>query len=158
MIGIVPPASHGWFALDWETKITIVPAVSFFELESITDDELWEGQNAIIVGEEIMQFRDAVENPDGSWTIWNLLRGRRGTQYACDTHVAGEKFIFLDERSIEFQAENLDTAGLNRWYKAVGSGMSLFEADAIQRNYQPATSCPTARPTSAARSPAATSR
>ncbi|AFU86580.1 tail protein [Caulobacter phage CcrRogue] len=135
--GIVPPASRGWFALDWETKITIVPAVEFFELESITDDELWEGQNGFVVGNEVMQFRDAVENADGTWTIWNLLRGRRGTQYACDTHVAGEKFIFLDERSLELQAENLDTAGQNRWYKAVGSGMSLFETDATQINYQP---------------------
>ncbi|AFU86931.1 gene transfer agent host specificity protein [Caulobacter phage Ccr32] len=137
VMGAVPSPSHGWFALDWETRITITPAVDFFELESITDDELWEGLNLVVIGDEVLQFRDAVQNADGTWTIWNLLRGRRGTQYACDNHKAGERFVFLDERSIEFQAENLDTSGQNRWYKAVGSGMSLFETDPIQINYQP---------------------
>lgn len=132
-----PTASHGFFALDWETRITIFPAVDWFELESITDDELWAGGNPCVIGSEVIQFRDAVENLDGSWTIWNLLRGRRGTEWACDTHVAGEHFIFLDVATVEPQAEAIDASGKNRWFKAVGSGRNLLEATPVQINYQP---------------------
>jgi hypothetical protein len=100
VLGVMPTPPMGPFALDWKTRLTIMPAVDWFALESITDDDLWAGANACLVGDEVIQFRDAVENPNGSWTIWNLLRGRRGTEYACDRHVPGERFIFLSNATI----------------------------------------------------------
>src|SRR5581483_6001461 len=41
------------------------------------------GSNAIIVGSEIIQFRNAVQNMDGTYTLSGLLRGRRGTEGYC---------------------------------------------------------------------------
>lgn len=135
--GVVPPPSHGAFALDWETEITIFPAVSWFDLESITDDEMTAGLNACMVGDEVIQFRDAVENADGSWTIRNLARGRRGTEYACDTHKVGDKFIFLNNSTVEPQGEVVDARGQARYFKAIGSGMSLNAAQALTVIYEP---------------------
>jgi hypothetical protein len=122
VMGIAAAAAMGPFALDWKTKITITPAVDWFELESITDDDLWAGANACLLGDEVVQFRDAVQNANGTWTIWNLLRGRRGTEYACDRHVAGERFIFLSNATIATAGDLTTANGLPRYFKAVAAG------------------------------------
>lgn len=134
--GTVPPAALGDWALDYETRITIRPQSGVFALESINDDVLDQGGNLCIVGDEVMQFRDCVENPNGSWTIYNLWRGRRGTEYACDRHRPGEKFVFPDAATFERQGENLSSAGQNRWVKAAG-GNSLLNTPPNQQTYWP---------------------
>jgi hypothetical protein len=133
----IPPASHGAFALDWETRIKLWPGSFIFDISSITDDELWAGGNLCVVGGEVMQFRDAEENEDGSWTIWNLLRGRRGTEYACDTHQPGERFIFLSNETIELQGDTINSMGQDRYFKAVGNGRSLVDANAVKVTFEP---------------------
>ncbi|AXQ68669.1 tail protein [Caulobacter phage CcrPW] len=136
--GTLPPPRHGHFALDWENKITIWPGVKWFELDSITDDELWAGGNAALVGDEVIQFRDVRENDDGSWTVWNLLRGRRGTEYATHTHKQSEKFLYLlNENSIAPEGEMIDTRGQKRYYKAVAYGRTIAETPLITVDYEP---------------------
>lgn len=135
--GRVPPPPLGDWALDYETRITIRPQSGVFTLESINDDVLDQGGNLCIVGDEVMQFRDCVENPNGTWTIWNLWRGRRGTEYACDRHQLGERFIFPDATTFERQGENLSAAGQNRWVKAAGAGNSLLNTPPTQATYWP---------------------
>ena len=51
------------------------------------------GSNALLVGNELIQFTTAVQNPDGSWTLSGLLRGRRGTEWAVGTHAPGELVV-----------------------------------------------------------------
>jgi hypothetical protein len=135
--GIVPGPRHGWYALDWETKIKVWGAATTFELESITDDELWAGDNACMVGNEIIQFRDAVQNSDGSWTLSNLLRGRRGTEYACDNHVIGEFFVFLDGHTILKQGDVLDSRGQARYFKAVAEQQAVVNGTPLNITYEP---------------------
>jgi len=135
--GVVPTPAQGNFSLDWKTQITIWPSVTWFELSSITDDELWAGANACVVGDEIIQFRDCVQNANGSWTIWNLLRGRRGTEYACDTHVAGESFVFLSTASFGMEGDVLDSRGQQRYFKALGSGSDYSTALPVTLTYEP---------------------
>lgn len=130
-----PPVSP--YALDWETRLTVLPAVDWFDMDSITDEQLWDGANAVIVGNEVLQFRDCVENADGTWTFWNLLRGRRGTEYACDNHSAGERFIFLANTTIATQAELINARGQARYFKAVGSGQTLQDTPVTQITYEP---------------------
>ncbi len=126
---ILASPSHGAFALDWENTLTVVPQSQGFELNSISDDELWAGGNAAFVGNEIIQFRDAVENLNGSWTLSNLLRGRRGTEYACDNHTLAEEFVLLEEAPISFAGETLDSRGGERFYLSVEQGGELNTTD-----------------------------
>lgn len=138
LAGTLGPARHGHFALDWESKIKVRPVTDWFELDSITDDELWAGGNAALVGDEIIQFRDCVENVDGTWTLWNLLRGRRGTEYATHTHQIGEPFLYLlNVNSIAPEGEMIDTRGQKRYYKAVAYGRSIQETPLIDITYEP---------------------
>jgi hypothetical protein len=128
---------HGCFALDWETKVTVWPANQAFEIDSISDDDLWAGGNAALIGDEIIQFRDAVQNANGSWTLSNLLRGRRGTEYACDNHKPGETFVFLSAAGISLQGDVLDSRGQARSFRAVGEGGALDKAATLQISYEP---------------------
>lgn len=137
MGGAVPDAACGVYAMDWKTKITIYPAVSWFALESCTDDELSNGANMCIIGDEVMQFRDAIHNADNSWTISNLLRGRRGTEWACSTHKAGETFAFLNTATMGVSQEPLDAGGKTFWYKAVGTGTDVALAKIVKITYAP---------------------
>lgn len=133
----LPPPPYGAFALDWTSRLTIRPAVSWFAIESVTDDELWAGANLVLVGAELIQFRDCVENEDGTWTVWNLLRARRGTEYACDQHGAGERFIFLSSETVGFALEQTSARGQVRYFKAVASGGSLADQPALPLEYEP---------------------
>lgn len=137
VIGKLPKPPAGAFALDWKTQLTILPAVSWFDVDPITFDDLWAGGNACLVGNEVIQFRDAVENEDGTWTLSNLLRGRRGTEYATDNHVAGERFIFLNADTITMQGDLINARGQARFFKGVGRGKSLQDAPVLQIAYEP---------------------
>lgn len=137
VIGTMAPPATGPFALDWKTQVTILPAVPWFELQSVTDDELWAGGNACVVGNEIIQFRDCIENADGTWTLFNLLRARRGTSYAGQDHVAGERFIFLNNVTIGIQGDVSSARGLARYFKGVGAGYTLGESAVTQITYEP---------------------
>ena len=131
------PPPYGYEALDWVNQIVVYPAVKWFEVFSITDDELWSGANLIVVGDEVIQFRDAIENEDGSWTLSNLLRGRRGTEYACDKHGDGETLIFLDATTVEGQGDTINARGQSRVFKGVAPGQSINATPTTSLIYEP---------------------
>ncbi|MDF2367503.1 phage tail protein, partial [Sneathiella sp.] len=79
-----------------ETSILDIRFVSGAEeLESISTAALLNGGNALLVGEEIVQFANLSENADGSYRLSTLLRGRRGTEGATGSHKQGERAILL---------------------------------------------------------------
>lgn len=133
----VPAPSHGAGALDWGTTINLRSPVTGFALESCTDAVLAEYGNMFIIGDEVMQFRDAIQNADGTWTISNLLRGRRGTEWACDTHGPGETFAFLDANTVDIEQESLDMKDKDLWFKAVGVGKSVEGTLSKMITYEP---------------------
>lgn len=137
IIGTVAAPQCGPWAVDWKTKIIVRPAVSWFELQSITDDDLWNGANACVVGNEVLQFRDCVENADGTWTLSNLLRARRGTDYGAYTHTSGERFVFLSSTTITTQGDLISARGQSRYFKGVGIGRSLQEVPTLAMLYEP---------------------
>jgi hypothetical protein len=124
---LAPPPDNNWAAPDTVNTITLAPGPNWFSVESITDDVLLAGGNPVVVGQEIIQFRDAVHNEDGTWTLSYLLRGRRGTDYAIGTHGAGEKLITLDPLWLTTETQPVTMKGQPLYFKAVASGMSLVE-------------------------------
>jgi hypothetical protein len=57
------------------------------------------GENMALVGDELIQFGDAEPLGGGRWRLSRLWRGRRGTEWAIATHVAGERFAVIDRES-----------------------------------------------------------
>lgn len=66
---------------------------------------------------EIIQYREYSINSDGTYTISGILRGRRGTM--CQNWDAGSYFILLDQESLTFNIETIET-------RYIGSKISLL--------------------------------
>jgi hypothetical protein len=84
-----------------------------------------EGQNFLLVGQEVIQFETAAQQSDGTWILSNLLRGRRGTEGYCSTHGASENVIVLGVPGLMHNAEPDALLGLMRYYRCVQNGSTL---------------------------------
>ncbi|MFN7038698.1 MAG: glycoside hydrolase TIM-barrel-like domain-containing protein [Alphaproteobacteria bacterium] len=66
-------------------------------LESVTNDQLLEGNNLAIIGEEIIQFKNAKLIEPNKYLISGFIRGLYGTENLIDSHLVGDRFIILDK-------------------------------------------------------------
>lgn len=92
------------------------------ELASTTELNVLNGENLCLVGQEILQFQHAVLQPDGSYQLRRLLRGRQGTEWAVPTHHLNECFILLESHSLHRIHSSAAHIGLTRLYKAITGG------------------------------------
>jgi hypothetical protein len=107
------------------------------ELESLTDPSLFAGKNSAAIGAdgrwEIVQFRNAemvVSSPQtNTWRLTGLLRGRRGTEWAVGTSLAGDWFVLLDEAVMRLP-HPIAQLGATVSHKAVLVGTSIDDATA----------------------------
>ena len=77
-----------------------------------------------IIGDEIVSFRSATLNLDGTYTVRGLLRGRRGSEYAIASHAIGDRFLVVDTATMIRVADTTASIGLSRLYRAVSSGLT----------------------------------
>jgi hypothetical protein len=132
--GTIPtalPAPTSPFGTDEINTLDVFMTTGADRLESVTTLEMLNGANAALIinstGQpEVIQFRDVLENDDGSYTLSYLLRGRRGTDTFCGGHVNGETFILLETDTAEAVLLGLAELNAVRYYKGVGFG-TLFE-------------------------------
>jgi hypothetical protein len=59
------------------------------------------GANLAVIGGELLQFARAVPMGEDRFRLSRLLRGRAGTEWACDGHATGETFCFLDVATLQ---------------------------------------------------------
>ncbi len=113
-------AGHG--ACTWDRTNTLTLRLVRGALASKAEMEVLNGANALLVGDEVLQFAGANLNADGSYTLDTLLRGRRGTEWATAGHSLGERVILLSDASLT--RANLPDAdvGITRFYKGVTLG------------------------------------
>lgn len=105
-------------------SVTINLINSAATLDSKTEAEILNGFNAAILGEEIIQWKTAVLNGDGTYTISGLLRGRKGTEQHTATHVIGERFVGLSSATLQRIPAPSAEIGQKRLFKEVSVGSS----------------------------------
>lgn len=98
------------------------------QLSSVTYPAFIGGAQLAVVGNEIIFFRDATLNPDGSYTLQGLMRGRRGSEPEIGTHAAGERFVLVSSSTFKRIADTTANIGMPRLYKAVTAGKTLASA------------------------------
>jgi len=94
------------------------------QLSSITDSQLLAGGNLAVLGSELIQFRDAILQSDGTYNLSYFLRGRFGTEWATASHVLYEEFTLLTESTVQRVVTDSSAIGSTKIYKAVTLGMS----------------------------------
>ena len=84
----------------WDYTSTVDVDLIRGSLSSITDAETLAGVNKIYIGAELVYFRDAdylgTFADKKRYRISNLLRGRRGTEWAMATHTSDDPAIFVN--------------------------------------------------------------
>lgn len=113
-------------------RVSLLPSSTGATLASATELAVLNGANAALLGDEVLQYKRAVLNDDGTYTLSGLLRYRRGTDYA--THAAGERFVPLTASLIQV-AISTSEIGLPRQYKAVSNGGTLSQAQPVTLTY-----------------------
>jgi hypothetical protein len=94
-------------------------------LSSTTFDGLLSGVNTAIIGDEILHFRTATLESNGSYTLTGFLRGRRGSEYAMADHAVADRFILFSASTIVRIPQVTADIGQTRLYKPVTSGSTL---------------------------------
>lgn len=125
------PYTTAWESTDEVTELVVRLDDSDATLESITQDEMLTNyRNAALVGKEVIQFRDAVLNTDGTWSLTGILRARRGSNYGVRGHGPNEQFLLLDVGTMTKFSRPPEDYNITRNFKAVGSGTLIEDATA----------------------------
>lgn len=104
---------------------TVTITLSNGTLSSAAEIAVLNGANVAVIGSEVVQFKNAVLNADGTYTLSGLLRGRRGTDWAMSTHAVGDRFVLAELSTWRRVAMATSEIGLARLYKVVTFGSTL---------------------------------
>jgi hypothetical protein len=116
----------------FDESAVITVTLSNGTLSSVTEEAVLNGANFALVGDEVIQFKNAVLGGSvGEYTLTGLLRGRAGSEWAMATHDAGERFLLLTPGSISLLPAPTAEYGLARQYRGVSYGRFLDEAATV---------------------------
>ncbi len=122
----------------WQTDAENILTVRFAQggerQESISQLEMLNGKNALLVGSEIIQFSNLNIRADGLAELSGLLRGRRGTESACSGHVVGDLVIMLEQDRVSSAVAALSFLNTAHYWKAVSAGQLLEEVSAERKS------------------------
>ena len=116
------------YATDKVNTLTVILTNIADAMTTLSQSDFMAGINAAIVGNEIIWFQNIALNADGSYTMSNLIRGVRGTDWAVGTHAPGERFIFIDLAAIQNTIEPTGQIGTTQYFKLVSLGGTLDHA------------------------------
>lgn len=96
------------------------------EAASFSDDQVLAGTaRAWLIGNEIIVARTATLVSAGIYTLSNLLRGQRGTEWAMGSHVVGDRVVALDATTLRRVSRDAAQIGVVYQFKAPTIGRSL---------------------------------
>jgi hypothetical protein len=91
-----PLAPGPAFEIDRVNEVDVVlsdPDRFFYHAD---DDALAMGANTILIGDEVIQFGRAAALGGVAFRLSRLIRGCRGTEWAIESHVAGERVVLIE--------------------------------------------------------------
>jgi hypothetical protein len=92
-LGALAPAGSALF--DAVSSLDVELLNEAMGLEGRDDDALVAGANLAAVGDELIQFGSVEMLGERRFRLSRLLRGRRGTEWAAGSHIAGEPFTLI---------------------------------------------------------------
>lgn len=99
------------------------------ELSSVSELSVLNGSNWFAYGAhgrwEIIGAKNCTLQSDGSYLLTDLLRGLKGTEWACGLHEVGDSVVLLDTSLVDFVGASLDSIGKSRIYRGVTAGQEI---------------------------------
>lgn len=121
-----PANQHVW---DNTTEITV--KLKTGTLVSRNAIDVLNGMNFALVGEEVIAFRTKTLIATNTYKLTGLLRGMRGTEQFCGTHVADELFLLLDGALLEVPYTK-EQRTKQMFFKAVTIGSDISKAKSYE--------------------------
>lgn len=92
--------------------------------------------NICMIGDELIGFVNVEPLGSGVYRLSRLLRGRRGTEWACGSHQAGDRVVFLSETTTRFVS--IESTSLNALvtFKYVSLGRQLADTQPTTAYFQ----------------------
>ena len=133
VIGAAENALPAGPAALFDTRHSVVVALLHdgMWLEGRGDLALAAGENAALLGDEIVQFGRAEALGAGRFRLSRLLRGRRGTEWAASLHQPGERFVLLAPTDLRQIVAPLPALGTEAALMARGTGDAALPAQAV---------------------------
>jgi len=110
-------APHGL----WDRTNTVDVTLVNGSLASATEAQVLNGANLCVIGNEILQFATATLIGTLQYRLSNLLRGRRGTEWAIDVHASGEQFVLANMGVVR-------SAGFDSWQHGLDVNLRISSA------------------------------
>lgn len=109
-------------------------------LEGVSEAQMLAGTNWAAYGAdgrwEIVRFRDAALQADGSYAVSGLKRGDRGTEWATGMHQAGDLFISLDDGDLAAIGMPVESIGVSSTWRGVTAGDTVDSSSDVPFAYR----------------------
>ncbi|WP_066650240.1 MULTISPECIES: phage tail protein [Sphingomonas] len=130
VIGTVaaPPRAAGSALRDLVSSVEVELARTDMVLADADDAALDSGANLALVGDELLQFGEAVPIGPARWRLSRLLRGRRGTEFAAGAQQVGDRFVLIEREALV--AIDLPVTAIGRQIAVMASGVGDSEGPA----------------------------
>lgn len=121
---VAKPGLKSWMVFD-KTGFFDITMISGTPTSAADIHAVLNGANALALGQEILQFRDATDLGSGVYRLSYLLRGRLGSEQFMNSHVASELAYFLSTSTTRRVLGELADLNNIRYWKVVGIGQTL---------------------------------
>lgn len=115
----------------WDETNKIQIALTQGTLDGKTELEVLNWANVALLGDEIVQWRDATILASGIYELSGLLRGRRGTEWAMGSHFIGERFVVLADDGLYRAPLPPTEIGRTAYYRGIPDGGNWDDAPSI---------------------------
>ena len=133
VMGIATTALGNWTGGNFVDERNTVTVDVTGELSSITHEQLVTSTaNAILIGDEVLQFKTATLVSAGVYTLSGLLRGRRGTEHEIGNHDEGDRVVLLRSTGLRRVAMDAGDLNLLRYYRGVTFGRTVASAESVE--------------------------
>ena len=98
------------------------------KLQSLTDEDFYQMKNKILIGDEVIAFKNVEMIEKNRFKISHLLRGRFNTENNIFSHKVGEKVILLDSDLVSIEVPSCQK-GETIYLKVVSNGSTLKDTE-----------------------------
>jgi hypothetical protein len=122
---VLPNVESPW---TWDETSKVQIALTQGTLDSKTALEVLNWANVALLGNEVIQWRNATVLASGLYELSGLLRGRRGTEWAMASHTMGERFLLLVNDGVYRAPLPMTEISRTSYYKGIPDGGNWDDA------------------------------
>ncbi len=124
----VLPSTTDLYVLDETSTVDVRLMHSGMTLSGVSELQAFNGENAMLIGDEVVVAQTVVNLTATDWRLSNFRRAERGTEWAVGTHKVAERFVLLTPSTTIRLPMDISEKDVEYFYQAVPLGGSALDA------------------------------